>query len=266
MAKLTAEQASVSARNQMAFQERMSSTAHQRETKDLIAAGLNPVLSAGGSGASTPSGAEGDISNDQIFALLGQVIETSAKQAAGMQDALNYFASSSGEKNDDVDPFKDWTPETAGDYQGMKDREAAKQAKYKKTQEAIDKVFSYIPVNTVAMLIPNKKGVTDAQQVKAMNEGLKIAKDALKASASEGFDNAMKNAADVIINVVQNRMTLKEAVNYVKTGKLPKRAYISSSHNYQSSLGASAVSNVIMNARAVAESKAGRAVSPSRLK
>lgn len=104
--EFSAEQAKINRE----WQERMSSTAHTREVADLIAAGLNPVLSSKYGGASTPTGSsasgmsstgsQGQVDNSSsqiVNTLLSAIIaQSTALQTTAMNNATNLQSANIG--------------------------------------------------------------------------------------------------------------------------------------------------------------------------
>lgn len=79
-------------REQMAFQERMSSSAYQRARSDMEAAGFNPMLAYSQGGASSPVGSMPQVQN------VGAAAVSSAANAMGMISAFQQVQQSKAQQ------------------------------------------------------------------------------------------------------------------------------------------------------------------------
>lgn len=85
-----------------AFQAYMSNTSYQRAVKDLLAAGLNPILAAGNMGASTPGGAmaSSGLATAQKATTYAQTESRSKSHSEGSSSSKSQSSNASGSHNE----------------------------------------------------------------------------------------------------------------------------------------------------------------------
>jgi hypothetical protein len=172
-----------SAREQMAFQERMRATQYQTAVKDLQQAGLNPMLAYSQGGAGVPSGAMANI-KDAIGPAVSSAVQAYQANAAiknteadteNKNESTNLIKSNVASTNMDTE-LKEansilanaQTAKVRAEMEESLGRKDLNSTQRQKLQQEIDNIDTYLD----AVRASTQRDVSSAEQAKAVTANI----------------------------------------------------------------------------------------------